>query len=384
MPVRIPLYVANRVSMSSATSYHEDGVTAVAELASALGDTAALYAIFVSPGYDLDLLGPAIEAWCGGRVIGCTSSGNIGPDGYQRSGILAVAFSGGGLRATTLSVGPLTDVSQAVEQASVDLAALRVQWEVSDGFAVLLVDGLAMREDRLAAALMATLGEVPIVGGSAGDALAFTRTAVLQDGRFVENSATLTMITLDAPFQLFRLHHHEPTDAILVATDTAPEQRLVRALNGRPASEAYAEAVGLAVEDLTAEACSARPLMLLAAGSTWVRSISAVHPDGSLGLLAAVETGEVLRVCRPVGMIEKLEARLSAVAADFGEITGVLAFDCVLRRLEFEASCMDEQVGRILARNRVVGFSTYGEQFNGMHMNQTLVAVAFGAGREGA
>ena len=30
----------------------------------------------------------------------------------------------------------------------------------------------------------------------------------------------------------------------------------------------------------------------------------------------------------------------------------------------------------ILAKNRVVGFSTYGEQFNGMHVNQTMTGVA--------
>jgi len=30
----------------------------------------------------------------------------------------------------------------------------------------------------------------------------------------------------------------------------------------------------------------------------------------------------------------------------------------------------------ILANNRVVGFSTYGEQFNSIHVNQTLTGVA--------
>ena len=32
----------------------------------------------------------------------------------------------------------------------------------------------------------------------------------------------------------------------------------------------------------------------------------------------------------------------------------------------------------MLAANNVIGFSTYGEQINAMHLNQTLSGVAFG------
>jgi hypothetical protein len=33
-----------------------------------------------------------------------------------------------------------------------------------------------------------------------------------------------------------------------------------------------------------------------------------------------------------------------------------------------------------LAANNVIGFSTYGEQFRSMHLNQTFSGVAFGDG----
>jgi hypothetical protein len=35
-------------------------------------------------------------------------------------------------------------------------------------------------------------------------------------------------------------------------------------------------------------------------------------------------------------------------------------------------------MGELLAATGAAGFSTYGEQFDGMPMNQTLFAVAFG------
>jgi hypothetical protein len=35
-------------------------------------------------------------------------------------------------------------------------------------------------------------------------------------------------------------------------------------------------------------------------------------------------------------------------------------------------------VGRIFAENKVIGFATYGEQYNAMHVNQTFTGVAIG------
>ena len=37
-------------------------------------------------------------------------------------------------------------------------------------------------------------------------------------------------------------------------------------------------------------------------------------------------------------------------------------------------------VGDVLRRNNALGFNTYGEQFCGVHVNQTLTAVALGYG----
>ena len=40
-----------------------------------------------------------------------------------------------------------------------------------------------------------------------------------------------------------------------------------------------------------------------------------------------------------------------------------------------------EQIGGFLREQRVMGFNTYGEQFNGMHINQTFTGVAIARGR---
>jgi hypothetical protein len=367
----------NHVAMASAVSHRADAGAAVAELAAALGPHADLYAVFVAPGYDLDAVGAALLACFGDRVIGCTSSGNISANGYDRTGICGVALTGGGLHSRTTVLAPLDDAPAAVDEASADLGALRAELQNRDGFAILLTDGLARNEDVLAASLMAAMGDVPIVGGSAGDDLTFRGTAVYHAGTFATNRATVTLVRLDAPFRLLRLQHHEPTDTVLIATDVDPGQRIIRAVNGRPAAQAYADAVHVAVDELTPATFSEHPLLLTAGGSSWVRSIAEIRPDGALAMFARVDLGDVLRVGHSTGMLAELDAGLTAMGADLGSLTGMLVFDCVLRRLECEHHGVTERAGEMLAAHRAAGFSTYGEQFNGMHMNQTLVAVAF-------
>lgn len=367
----------HQVAVTSAVSHRTGPSDAVAELAAALGPHADLYAVFVAPGYDLGAVGEALKRHFGDRVIGCTSAGNIGADGYDPQGLCALALTGGGVEARTIIVGPLDDAPAAVDAASMELSALRAQLDDREGFAILLTDGLARNEDTLAASLMATLGDVSIIGGSAGDGLEFRETAVYHDGAFHPNHATVTLFRLDAPFRLLRMQHHEATGAVLVATDVDPEQRIVRAFNGRPAAQAYAEAIGVTPGLLTPATFARHPLLLIAAGSSWIRSIAEIGPDESFSMFARVDVGDVLRVGHSAGMVDKLESRLAAVEADLGSLSGMLVFDCILRRLESEEHGTSDRVGAVLARHGAVGFSTYGQQFNGMHMNQTLVAVAF-------
>jgi hypothetical protein len=58
----------------------------------------------------------------------------------------------------------------------------------------------------------------------------------------------------------------------------------------------------------------------------------------------------------------------------------VLGCDCVLRRIEMERDGLRERVGHIYQENNVIGFATYGEQFNAMHVNQTFTGIAIGRG----
>ena len=114
--------------------------------------------------------------------------------------------------------------------------------------------------------------------------------------------------------------------------------------------------------------------------NNYVRSIQRVEPGGGLKFYCAIDRGVVLRVARGEDLLENLEAAFSRVRAQIGPPQLVLTCDCILRKLEIDQMGLQEAVGEVLLRNNALGFNTYGEQFCGVHVNQTLTAVALGFG----
>lgn len=358
-----------------AATHNPDPRAAVAELVALLGDAADGGVIFFcAPTYDLEALAAALRAGFRGPVTGCTGAGQIGPEGYQRDGIVAIGMTAASATMRVYPVTPLADCQRAAQAAAAQ-AAEDLRIDGRRAFGLILADGLSLAEERLAATLYQSLGAVPLVGGSAGDDLQFEHTFVFVDGEFREGAAAFAVVATSEPFSIFKIQHFAPTRKRMVITAADPARRLVREINGRPAAQAYADLVGVPVADLNATVFSTNPVMLRLGDQYYVRSIQQVCEDGSLAFYCAIEAGLVLTIGEGVDVLEALEAGFAGVPAD---ADAVLGCDCILRRLEFEQRGLRDSIGASLARRRVVGFSTFGEQYNGVHVNQTFVGVALG------
>jgi hypothetical protein len=113
----------------------------------------------------------------------------------------------------------------------------------------------------------------------------------------------------------------------------------------------------------------------------FVRSIQQANPDGSLTFFCAIDAGIVFRLAQGLDMVENLDNMLADVRQRIGPPALILGCDCILRHLEAKESHLRERIGELLAGCNVVGFSTYGEQYFGMHINQTFTGIAIGRGR---
>lgn len=365
-------------SVRHGMTHDPDPCVAVADLKSQVGDAGldALF-FFCSPSYDLEQVGAELKRSFACPIIGCTSSGQLGPLGFQRGGMAATGFRGGNLSMVPHLIHPL-----AAFQEQVVRIASAIREETPSGrhhpFGFLVIDGLSMMEERVTSAIYLALENVPIVGGSAGDDLDFSRTFVYFDGRFLSDSAVLASFRARGPVVPFMLKHFIPGKQNLVITEADADRRLILEINGEPAAAVYAQALGLPLEELRAEVFSRHPFLMSIGMDHHVRSIAKALPDQSLALYCAIDAGLVVSIGESVDPFALLDRTLTEVRQKAGDPLAVLACDCILRRLEFENLGNDGSVGELMARSQVFGFSTYGEQFNGIHVNQTLTGIVLG------
>lgn len=319
-------------------------------------------------------------------VLGCTTAGEIGEHGLGEGYAVAAALPAEHFRvahallpdARNRTLGENRDTAVRLV-AELALGGRRPT--ASDTFAILLVDGLSIAEEQLASTLHSGLGEIPLIGGSAGDGLDFARTHVLADGLAHEHAAVLALIQTDLPFTVFKTQHFVPGDRRMVVTSADAPRRVVHELDGERAAAYLAAQLGMQIADLGPTVFATHPVVVRIGGAEYVRSIQKVEADGSLTFYCAIEEGVVLRDARGVGLVENLEETLTAVRAKTGDPLLTFTFDCILRGLECRRDGKLDEVSALLRAAHCIGFSTYGEQFHGMHVNQTLTGVAFGAPR---
>ncbi len=373
-----------RTAASSSSSLSE----IVADLKSGLGDDEFQHIIlFYAVEHDAEQLSVALEfAFPGVPVTGCSTAGEISAGGMMEGGIVAIAFPRKGFQVHSGLVENAREFG--VERATELSRRLRSQMTTSSdlprhqrAFAMMLVDGLSNAEESLVAAVHWQMEDVQLIGGSAGDGLSFEKTSLLYEGRTVNEAAILILVETEYQFKVFKTQNFEPTPIKLVVTGADPENRVVTELNAEPAAREYAAAIGLLPDDLGPFSFASHPLVVKVGGDYYCRSIRNMNDDGSLTFFCAIDEGVVFTVARPRDMVKSTASVLEDVGREVGGTDFVIGFDCVLRRLDAETHQVRHQFDELYKSYGVVGFHTYGEQFNAMHLNQTLTGVAFGAGR---
>lgn len=371
-----------RLAQSSAT----DARQAVREFHAAVAQpNLELVVFFCSGRYDLDAVAEEMgRLFAGTRVVGCTTAGEIGPDAYRQHSLTGASFAAGSCTAVASRLAHLrrfdiTGGHAFAQNLLQQLESRAPEAGPDNSFAFLLIDGLSVREELVAHTLQYALGEIPLFGGSAGDDLTFTKTYVYSEGAFHSGSAVLILISTSLPFRMFKTQHFISTSERLVVTQSDPARRIVQEINGLQAAQEYARLVGVDVHDLNPMRFAAGPVVVTIGGTDFVRSIQKVNADGSLTFFCAIEEGLVLRVAHGVDLVENLEQTFEKIRAEIGPPQIVFGCDCILRNLEISQAGTKGHVEAIFRRNNTIGFNSYGEQFHGMHVNQTLTGIAIGA-----
>jgi hypothetical protein len=374
------------LSIRKGTSRSRDPAQAARELYAALQQPDIKFAVFYCPAdADLPALASALHTHFKDiNLIGCTTAGEITPLGYLEGALTGVSIASPTMDAATQLI-QLEGFDSHLAGAGVTslLAQLGkrngLPASPTDTFAFLLIDGLAMQEEQVVSCVHQNLQGIELIGGSAADDVRFDATYVYYQGRFHRQCAVLSLMRTDHPFMAFRTQHFVQSQKRMVVTKADPARRIVYAINGLPAAREFARLVDVPIDELSALVFATHPVVVRVGGQYFVRSIAKVNEDESLSFFCAIDDGIVLTIAQGVDMVENLQQAFDQVRANMGIPQLVLGCDCILRRLETERSGIKDRIGKIFMDNNVIGFATYGEQFNAMHVNQTFTGLAIGS-----
>ena len=369
------------VAKSKAASVDE----AVAELATQLpSDELALILVFLSPAYDPHhFIAEITRHFDDTLVCGCTTAGELAPDGWDENSVVALAFSRADFSAVVRPILNLDgfrveDGRRIGGELRHELLRATPQVDRGNPFGLVLIDGLCRREEAVMSAIYASLDDIPVVGGSAGDGMRFEKTWVFCDGKAHTNAALLILLNTSLPFRVFKCDNFEPRPQKMVVTEVDIENRTVRELNAEPAATEYSRLVGIMDAKLDPFSFASHPVLVRVGGSYYARSIQRVEPDGSLHFFCAVDEGMVLTAATSRSLVGTTRETLAEIRDEIGDVSLFIGFECLLRRLDAEQHQLARDMSELYRQNRVVGFHTYGEQFGSMHVNQTFTGVAIG------
>ncbi|MCC6506968.1 MAG: hypothetical protein IT475_16190 [Aquimonas sp.] len=357
------------LSARVAASNESDTLLAWRDVQAQLADhPAKALIVFCSADHNLPTLGNALAQSANCPVLACTSA--------ETTPVLRVMSLADADLNLHLFAFPAVSTGQVNAEAIIEAIADAAQTSPlgHQTLGLLLVDGLSHAEEWLAHALYTRLPNVAFLGGSAGDSFRFERTWVYWDGVFRSDVAVFGLFDLGTPFHLFQSELCADAGEPLVITLADVQRRAVLQINGLPAAEVYAAALGLREDQLSPAIWRKHPLMLKVGADQVARAISHVASDGALVCLSAVDTGLIATVGTASNTHAELVEQYSRARQTMGKVAGLLLIDCALNDHPDSLDTTDPNVPTLVLRS-------YGEQFNGQHLNASVAGLALGAGK---
>ncbi len=363
-----------------AISQEENVKDAVLEIRNTLHSVQPRMVIyFASPRHDPHELARQMnDAFAPAAVFGCTTAGELANTRMLKGSVVAMALNSNIIEDVRVTVIPdLADaegVNAAFSEFEEYFKTPMRDMDFQKYVGIILFDGLAGAEERTMEAI-GDLTRVLFIGGSAGDDQKFAATYVAANGVASSNAAVLALMRPAVKFDFIKTQSFRILEKHLVPTKINEATREVCEFNGRPAVDAYAEAVGCRPDEIASRFMINPFGLVVGHDDVFVRSPCRAEGK-SICLFCHVKAGMDLALLESTNIIVDTKVALERKKMELGRISAIINFHCILRTLELEQKGLTEEYGRIFTGVPTIGFSTYGEEFIG-HINQTSTMLVF-------
>lgn len=349
------------------------------------GSGVALVMFFASVCYDFEELSRKIkDHFPSSEVVGCSTSGEISSHGFTKNGIVLTTMIDNGTKAKGVLVRggakfPMIDKDKIL--ASMNECGIRAGKDMShkDSFAITFINGLCNAEECMLSLLYAIVGDsdFQVLGGSAGDDLKFDTTYASLNGEVVTDGGVIVFVKTNKRFTIQKENIFKPSGRKVVFTGVDVENRKLISIDNKPATTAYANAVGIP-EAKISDASLMNPLGRMFGENIFISSIAGVNSDKSLSMYCRCMPNTKVDIMELGDVKNIMEGTCESIERIIPRPGFVFFINCILRTLAFETNDQGSFLVDLYQKrfHKVAGFSSYGEQIGKVNSNQTLVVLA--------
>lgn len=308
-------------------------------------------------------------------IIGCTSSGEISKSGIDY-GLTVIGFSNH-VEAKTLVI---ENVKEAPIVYLKEIKEMSENFNKNNTIAFEMTDGLSNAEEKVLSVLNAVFEEqnIPVVGASAADDLTFTETYVACNGKIYTNASLVALIhNKKGKINIYKENIYKPTKYGFVVTKSDFKERKVFELDGKPITKAYAQALNVPESDISNYFMS-NPIGRVIGDDISISSFKKVENDSSISFYCRVYMNSYVNILQPEDPMVILNKTISKIKNEMSGISGTIVINCIFRTLLFKKKnlCLNF-VSKLSSLGQFAGLTSYGEQLNNRHFNQTMILICF-------
>lgn len=338
-----------------------------------------LIIFFASIYYEPNTLAKAMEeVFPNTEIIGCSTTGEQCNDQIFNQSIVAMGISQeaiGDFTSGILHNISTSDETKALFEGfentfSISMLAMNPK----EYFGLILFDGGQEKEEKLLTSI-GSLTNVTFIGGSAGNENNPKETYVYQNGKAYHDAALVLLCKPNMRFDFIKTQSFDVLKYQMTCTKVDSCQRTVLEFNNMLAITAYSNILGIDPKKAD-EYFMTYPLSILVYDEPYVRS--PLHVEGSgIHFHSNMIEGVTYNLLKSTSIVADSKIAIAEKAMNFGEISGLINFNCIIRYRELVKTSNVDAYGQIFTTIPTIGFNTYGETLIG-HMNQTSTMLIFG------
>lgn len=372
--------------IQSAISSNKNTEQAIAEVVQKMHQNPTLVLFFTSTIHHFETVTKLFhEKYPNSEVVGVTTTGEIGPEGFSESSLVAQSYSSqfGKVSAYLMDnivkypVFDRKNLLAAASKIGIHTSSARPQ---DEGVALVFPTGLGAGEEKMLSIVNSifTNEGFPIFGGTAGDDAKFEKTYVSLNGKLSDQGGIVIFLKPTVQFKIIKENIFKGTGKVAKITKADVEKRIVYEIDYKPAATAYAQLLNVPQKDL-ANYFMSNPIGRRFNDEIFIASPFRIIENGAIEFYCQVFEGSIVELLEPQDAVVTLQHTLHTFTNDFKEIEGVIACNCILRKLQFQNQRLFPMLNsQLKTLPQLVGFCSYGEQWNKSLINQTLVMIGFG------